>query len=133
MYTWLYRITVTTFIDQRRKKSSQVQKYTQEFDESRLGQRDGNENAVSLVEDPERTYRRQAAVERIEAALGNLSERERSVFMLKYKNDLHIDEIASLMDIAPGSVKSFLFRATQKLRAALGAGNPPVSGNKGES
>ncbi len=130
MYTWLYRITVTTFIDHRRKKSSQAQKYTEELDESRMGQGYGNENTVSLLDDPERTYRRQAAVERIEAALGNLSERERSVFMLKYKNDLCIDEIASLMDIAPGSVKSFLFRATQKLRGALGVGNPSGPGKK---
>lgn len=126
MYTWLYRITVTTFIDLKRKKSSKAQALTDELDESRLGHSFGGQAESAPASGPEGLFMREQLSKRIERALSLLSEKERCVFMLKHQSELKIDEIASMMDIAPGTVKSFLFRGAQKLRTALkkGDGDP---------
>ena len=55
----------------------------------------------------------------VETALKKLSPRERSAFVLRHYQDLSLKEVAALMEVAEGTVKSLLFRATQKLRTAL--------------
>lgn len=126
MYTWLYRITVTTFIDLKRKKSSQAERFTDELDETRGGHQTETDGRFHLS-GPERKYRREQLAQRIEGALTGLTAKERSVFTLRHQQDLGVGEIAEMMDIAPGTVKSFLFRATRKLRQSL-AGEGLLSG-----
>lgn len=55
----------------------------------------------------------------IRASLDLLSDRERSVFVLKHMHGYRLREIAVMIDCAEGTVKNYLFRATQKLRDAL--------------
>ncbi|MCD8155177.1 MAG: sigma-70 family RNA polymerase sigma factor [Clostridiales bacterium] len=52
-------------------------------------------------------------------AIDRLPERYRSVVILKYFNDLKISEIASVLEIPEGSVKSYLYRAKKELRVYL--------------
>lgn len=49
-------------------------------------------------------------------ALGDLTRRERSVIVLRYYDDATEQEIADLLGIAPGTVKSTANRALGKLR-----------------
>ena len=49
----------------------------------------------------------------------SLSEKQRLVFQLKVIQGMSIPEIAQVSDIAEGTVKSHLFRATHFLREAL--------------
>ena len=55
----------------------------------------------------------------IRQSLELLSERERAVFVLKHMHGYRLREIAVMIDCAEGTVKNYLFRATQKLRGAL--------------
>jgi RNA polymerase sigma-70 factor (sigma-E family) len=55
-------------------------------------------------------------------ALGTLSPDQRAVVVLRFTDDLAIDEIARQLGVPPGTVKSRLSRALETLRAALGAG-----------
>jgi len=55
----------------------------------------------------------------IRESLNLLSDRERSVFVLKHMHGYRLREIAVMIDCAEGTVKNYLFRATQKLREAL--------------
>jgi RNA polymerase sigma-70 factor (ECF subfamily) len=55
----------------------------------------------------------------IEQAIGDLSEDHRVVLALRYYRDLTVDDIASLLDIRPGTVKSRLHHAQKRLRIAL--------------
>ena len=55
----------------------------------------------------------------IRASLNLLSDRERSVFVLKHMHGYRLREIAVMINCAEGTVKNYLFRATQKLREAL--------------
>jgi RNA polymerase sigma-70 factor, ECF subfamily len=49
-------------------------------------------------------------------ALSSLSPQQRTIFFLRYEEELSLAQIASLLDLAVGSVKSQLARATGKLR-----------------
>jgi RNA polymerase sigma-70 factor (sigma-E family) len=55
-------------------------------------------------------------------ALASLTLDQRSVVVLRFTDDLTIDEIARLLGVAPGTVKSRLSRALDALRTALGDG-----------
>jgi RNA polymerase sigma-70 factor (ECF subfamily) len=52
-------------------------------------------------------------------ALGKLSEKLRSVVLLRYSADLNLDEIAETLEIPIGTVKRRLFDAMTKLRDGL--------------
>lgn len=56
------------------------------------------------------------------AALDKLSERQRTVFVLRFADDLSLEEIAAAMDTTVGTVKTHLFRATAALRQLTGRG-----------
>jgi RNA polymerase sigma-70 factor (ECF subfamily) len=55
----------------------------------------------------------------IEQAIGDLSEDHRVVLALRYYRDLTVDDIATLLGIRPGTVKSRLHHAQKRLRIAL--------------
>ena len=52
-------------------------------------------------------------------ALAQLSEEQRSVFVLYYLQELNVREIAAVLDIPAGTVKSRLFASRQNLRDLL--------------
>jgi RNA polymerase sigma-70 factor (ECF subfamily) len=54
-------------------------------------------------------------------AVGGLPQRQRIAVALRYVLDLPQEEIARLMDIAPGTVAATLHAARQRLRTVLGA------------
>ncbi len=55
----------------------------------------------------------------IRESMNRLSDRERSVFVLKHMHGYRLREIALMIDCAEGTVKNYLFRATQKMRESL--------------
>jgi RNA polymerase sigma-70 factor, ECF subfamily len=50
-------------------------------------------------------------------AVGVLSERQRTVFLLRFVEDLDLLEIAAITGMKEGTVKAHLFRALQSIRA----------------
>lgn len=58
--------------------------------------------------------------ERISAAVTGLPHRQRTAFVLRYLQDLGIDEIAEVMGCATGTVKATIHKAVIKLRRELG-------------
>ena len=68
---------------------------------------------------PEQSVAAKEQVEKIWKAAGTLPGKQRSVFLLRYVEDLELLEIASVMDMKEGTVKVHLFRALQSIRAAL--------------
>lgn len=110
LFSWLYRITVNTYLNRQRKKALRFRQLWDDF--SRTARDDpppGPDDAAEAE-----TMRRH-----VDAALDRLSPRERSAFVLRHYHDLPIKEVAAQMDVAEGTVKSLLYRATQKLRSAL--------------
>ncbi len=69
----------------------------------------GEDEAVASLEDHVELLR----------ALGGLPPRQRAVLVLRYFVDLPVDEVATILDCPPGTVKSSASRGLQQLRAAL--------------
>lgn len=55
----------------------------------------------------------------IRQAIQNLSEKERTIYALKFEHELSNNEIAEILDIPLGTVKSALFNLLAKLRTYL--------------
>ncbi len=58
-------------------------------------------------------------IERIWAVAGELPERQRTVFLLRFGEDLDLGEIAAATGMQIGTVKSHLFRAIHTLRERI--------------
>jgi RNA polymerase sigma-70 factor (ECF subfamily) len=54
-------------------------------------------------------------------AVGSLSERQRTVFLLRFVEDMDLLEIAAVTGMKEGTVKTHLFRAIQAIRARMEA------------
>lgn len=68
---------------------------------------------------PERRLLGREIGERVGAALGALPARQRAVFVLRHYEDLSLQEIAQVLDLSLGTVKSTLHRAVHQLRRRL--------------
>ncbi len=56
----------------------------------------------------------------IKNAVSQLPDGQKKVFILKNYLDMNINQIAEVTGMAPGTIKSHLFRATRKLRKSIG-------------
>lgn len=110
-FTWLYRIAVNTYLNGQRKKATDAEKLQPDFDTTSGASR----HRPSSSQEAERRQMKA----HIDEALEVLSPRERTAFVLKHEHDLLIREVADAMDVAAGTVKSMLYRATRKLRDKL--------------
>ena len=110
--SWLYRITVNCFIDMKRKK----QLVTSPIEEEHI-QHIGN--GTQELAQQERRLEGNMLQQNIEKAISILSPRERSVFILRHYQEYTLKEIAGILSIAEGTVKSLLFRALQRMQKEL--------------
>jgi RNA polymerase sigma-70 factor (ECF subfamily) len=69
--------------------------------------------------DPERTSENREIRSRIEAALDRLTPKQRLIFTLRHYEGYTTREIAGIVDVNEGSVKTHLFRALGNLRRRL--------------
>lgn len=68
---------------------------------------------------PEELTLAKEQVQAIWKAVSHLSERQRTVFLLRFVEDLDLLEIAAITGMKEGTVKTHLFRALQSVRARL--------------
>jgi len=112
---WLTRIAVNNSIDRYRRVKRRVQS------EEPLPETDHTLQLGAEEPSPERRVLGRELGERIGAALGGLPETQRAVFVLRHYDELKLEEIASVLNLSLGTVKSSLHRAVRQLRARLGS------------
>ncbi|MGH9521898.1 MAG: RNA polymerase sigma factor [Terriglobales bacterium] len=119
-YTWIYRIVTNLCLDYLRKRNVRKE------DSAVTTDADGTEySLIDRVSDdragsnPEHDLMRRELGGKIRAALEKLSGRERMVFELKHYQGLKLRTIGEMLNTTEDTAKNTLFRATQKLRAAL--------------
>lgn len=117
MSSWLYQITVNASIDALRKKSIKPQEVLKEVE--KVEAQAGLLGSGLHAENPARSAEASLIQEHISRALKKVSPKERAIFVMRHYNDLDTKEIAEILKVSQGTVKSFLFRAIRKLRKEL--------------
>jgi RNA polymerase sigma-70 factor (ECF subfamily) len=114
--TWLYRVTVNTCINfQRRKKRTDAKRASDPHDDDTQW----GEKLEADERNPEESLLNIELSQEIEWAIEQLSGKQKAVFLLKHYHGNRIREIAETMHCSEGTVKNYLFRATQKLQRLL--------------
>jgi RNA polymerase sigma-70 factor (ECF subfamily) len=118
VYTWLRRIALNLYLNQQRRKVWSMLRF--------FGESPALEQRTDPLPRPDHHTDDRMRQQHIAAALDGLSPRERSAFVLRHYEDLALKDVAEAMGISEGTVKSLLFRATQKLRQSLAFYQPEL-------
>jgi RNA polymerase sigma-70 factor, ECF subfamily len=108
--TWLVRIAVNLAYDHNRNKKWAFWR--------RLARVDWIP-AASLMDShrsPEQAMIDTQSLHAVWSAVERLSDRQRTVFLLRFVEEMSLDEIAEVMDLKLGTVKSHLHRAIEVVR-----------------
>ncbi len=113
--TWLHRIAVNYSLDLIRTRQRHETKRTH----SASPDLDLLETARSPHPGQERLFYAGQVQTRIDAALAELSEQERTAFLLRHCEGHSIEQIGEVLGTAASATKNSIFRAVRKLRALL--------------
>ena len=119
-HTWLYRIVSNLCLDALRKRK--VRREESSVVETSDGPLDRMDAVPEQRADgnPERQLESRELKQRIREVLGGLTPRERAVFEMRHYQGMRLRTIGEVMGTSEEAAKNCLFRATQKMRAALG-------------
>jgi RNA polymerase sigma-70 factor, ECF subfamily len=114
--TWLMRIAINLEKDHWRNRRMQFWRKTKinavDLDEASEWLPSGERSAEQQLLAKEQ-------IARIWKVVGDLSDRQRTVFLLRYVEDQELNEIAKATGLSEGTVKAHLSRALGKVRAEL--------------
>lgn len=112
--TWLYKIASNLCIDQLRSRKA---KSTLSLD---VELEEGREPAADIRSSgPEEAAVRSSVQDVVQRAVLNLPDKYRAVVVMRHLQDMSVDEIARILDLPTGTVKTHLFRARDMLRGRL--------------
>ncbi len=112
-YTWLYRIAVNTCLDYRKRPfwGSLFRSFAEDEESFR--------EPVSEEPSPEKLYETKQLGLVLSKSLAKLSPKLRVVIILKEIEGLSYEEIAEVLDVSIGTVKSRISRAREELKKLM--------------
>lgn len=110
-FTWLYRVAFNIALSRKRRKrvSVSLDHQREEF----------GSDVVDRGEAVDANMIRQDQVSLVQKALSGLSEQHRGILVLREMNDASYEEIAEILELSIGTVRSRLNRARKQLRISL--------------
>ena len=110
-YTWLYRIAVNLAISNRRRAKPMAS-----VDHARevLGH-----EPIDQVDPPDARLEQRERACQVQAGLAALSEEHRTILILREVDDCSYDQIAEILELPVGTIRSRLHRARLQLRDQL--------------
>ncbi|TKC14963.1 RNA polymerase sigma factor SigW [Robertmurraya kyonggiensis] len=114
--TWLYRIATNLCIDRIRKKKPDY------YLDAEVSGTDGLTMYSQIPSDtrlPEDEVENMELQDIIQREISNLPEKYRSVIVLKYIEELSLNEISEILDMPLGTVKTRIHRGREALRHQL--------------
>lgn len=115
--TWLFRIVTNVYLDDRKRKRARPQQSLEEVIELE------ETNVRRQIEDPAPTPEEVAQTrersEMLQAAIDTLPDYQRMMIVLYHTEGRSYEEIAEILDLPIGTVKSRLNRARLSLRESL--------------
>ncbi len=108
---WVYRLTHNICIDTYRKfaKKNALENNIADVPEKQLAVLENSHGALELRQ-------MSAAIDR---AAANLSSKQKSVFTLKYRQGMKLQQVAEIMNVSLGTVKTLHHRALKKIRTEV--------------
>ena len=110
-YTWLYRIAMNVALSRRRRRRPTVS-----VDQAKEA---AGEEPLDVAEGPEDAVLSQERVEQVQSALDNLGDEHRTILVLREIEGCAYEEIAEILDLPVGTVRSRIFRARVQLKQRL--------------
>ena len=110
-FTWLYRIAFNNALSRQRRKRSELS-----IEQSR---EITGSDPEDRLESPEEPLLREERVSLVHHALDLLSQEHRAILVLREMDDLAYEEIAEILGINIGTVRSRLSRARNQLKIHL--------------
>ena len=115
--TWLYRITHNTCIDEMRKRKG---KQTYSLEEELESEEGTMQRQIADAGDtPEESLLRAEQKSEILQALDRLSEEHKAAILLRDVKGLSYEEIAEILELSLGTVKSRISRARNQLKTEI--------------
>lgn len=115
--TWLYRIVTNVYLDTRKRRLAHPHSSLEEY----LELEDGS--LTRQIEDPlpgpQHNVEERERYEILQAAISELPEFQRIIIVLYHIQELPYEDIAEILDMPLGTVKSRLNRARRALREKL--------------
>ncbi len=109
-YTWLYRVTVNTATDYRKRRRLHASQQTDDFDRLPVADR---------ADQPLAALARADLAREVRDAMAQIPPRFRAVLVLREIEQLTYEDIARTLRCSLGTVESRLFRARARLKAIL--------------
>lgn len=119
-YTWTYRIATNVCIDFLRKAS---RNRTVDYDDA-IGRDENADDGGMLLPsrlgvNPSKVYGRRELLDKINEALGMLSDNHRQAILLREVEGLSYQEMADVMEVSIGTVMSRLHHARKNMQKHL--------------
>lgn len=114
--TWLYRIATNLCIDRIRKKKPDY------YLDAEVAGTDGLDMYSQIASEerlPEDVVEQMELQERIQYEISRLPDKYRSVIVLKYIEELSLQEISEILEMPLGTVKTRIHRGREALRKQL--------------
>jgi RNA polymerase sigma-70 factor (ECF subfamily) len=121
--TWLYRITRNLCVTELKKRGTRGEHLSIEEEGEEKVNRLLPVSAGGLIDEIER----RDLSRNVQALIARLPEKYRTVLTLFYLEQLRYGEIAEIMEIPMGTVKTYIHRARLRLRDLV-LGEPDVAG-----
>ncbi len=119
-HTWLYRIVTNLCLDQLRKRKVRKEEPTVITTAEGVLDRADTLAEARADGDPQRSLYSGQLRRKIKDVLSGLTPRERMVFEMRHYQGLRLRNIGEILGTSEEAAKNCLFRANQKMRAALG-------------
>jgi RNA polymerase sigma factor (sigma-70 family) len=111
--TFVYRIVINVVNDEFRRRAK-----------ARLGVSLEDQDLRSPWADPERAFERRQLQEAVDDALLRLSPPDCAILTLHYQEGRSYEEIAAILNLPMGTVKTHLYRGRQRLKDMMGEWMP---------
>lgn len=115
-YTWIYRIAINTAIDFLRKRKARP---VDSLDDEKYTETGFEPVSKDMSADPERALARGEQVRELREAIGSLSDKLKTVVVLHDVEGLSQEEVANILRVPLGTVKSRVSRGRAELRYFL--------------
>jgi RNA polymerase sigma-70 factor (ECF subfamily) len=119
-HTWLYRIVTNLCLDHLRKRKVRREEPTVVVTPDGPLDRMDSVAEERAHANPQRSLLSNELKTRIQQVLGELTPRERMVFEMRHYQGMRLRAIGEVLGTSEEAAKNCLFRATQKMRSALG-------------